>query len=212
MTRRRPALRHIALAALVLLPLAASAAAPALPTLAQAQSAMDALFDAAIADRPATDSSRMVAEAFRPRLLAVSSCMPRTGAAVPTVDCITTAQAGPEPVHRLLRFTHAQGHWTMPIDQRHLPVPVPPTDRVQVLLRGDFAARAAQDADNTMRADLLAAARTAEVVGVEDCSVGDEAPVIECQVDATVANERGRQAMAFVWVDGQWQNAPAVLP
>jgi hypothetical protein len=173
---------------------------------------MDALFDAAIADRPATDSSRMVAEAFRPRLLAVSSCMPLNGAAVPTVDCITTAQAGPEPVHRLLRFTHAQGHWTMPIDQRHLPVPVPPTDRVQVLLRGDFAARAAQDTDTTARADLLAAARTAEVVGVAACSVGDEAPVIECQVDATVANERGRQTMAFVWVDGQWQNAPAVLP
>ncbi|WP_411851749.1 hypothetical protein ACLB90_04190 [Stenotrophomonas sp. LGBM10] len=209
MTRHRPTLRRIALTTLALLPLAASAATPGIPTLAQAQSAMDALFDAALADRPATDSSRMVAEAFRPRLLALSSCMPHSGAAIPTVDCITTAQAGPEPVYRLLRFTHAEGHWTMPIEQRHLPVPVPPTDRVQVLLRETFIARAAQEADAGARADLAQAARTADVVGVDACDIGEDAPVIECQVSARVAGEQGRQPMAFIRVDGQWQNAPA---
>lgn len=209
MTRHRPTLRRIALASLALLPLAASAAAPAIPTLAQAQSALDALFDAAIADRPATDSSRMVADAFRPRLLGLSSCMPLDGAAAAAVDCITTAQAGPEPVYRLLRFVYTEQRWTMPVEQRRIPVPVPPQERVQVLLREAFIARAAQEADPAARAELAQAARTADVVAVHACDIGEDAPVIECEVDAIVASERGRQPMAFVWGDGQWHNAPA---
>ncbi|MCF7751850.1 hypothetical protein KQ945_13915 [Bacillus subtilis subsp. subtilis] len=185
----------------------AGATAPEAPTLQQAQAAMDHLFDQAIADRPASDSSRLVADAFRPRLQALSSCLPVAAATVSTVDCIATAQAGPEAVHRLLRFSVVHDQWTLDYAQRSIPVPVPPTARVQVLLRATFSARLARETDPVLRADIAQAARTAEVFGVEDCEVGDDAPVIECTVSAGAGGERGQQTMTFTWEDGQWQNA-----
>ncbi|WWW35024.1 hypothetical protein V8017_19390 [Stenotrophomonas rhizophila] len=105
MTRRT---RFLLLPALLLaLPVAHAAVSD--PTLAQAQAAMDRLFDEAIADRPASDSSRLVAEAFRPRLQAVSGCLPVTDAGPPSMDCIVTAEDGGDAVHRLLRFSQVDG-------------------------------------------------------------------------------------------------------
>src|SRR6185437_8089137 len=67
--------RCLALSAL--LPCAvASAGSAVVPSLQQAQAAMDGMFDHAIADRPASDSSRLVAETFRPRLQTLDSCAP----------------------------------------------------------------------------------------------------------------------------------------
>lgn len=201
-------LRRVALPALTLLsaPLAMAAAPPG-PSLAQAQQAMDRLFDAAIAERPASDSSRLVAEAFRPRLQALSGCLPAADAVAGSVDCIATAQAGAEAVHRLLRFRPEQAQWALGMDSRQLAVPVPPQARVQVLLQQLIAARAARAPDRQGRTAMLAAAREAAVFSVTGCAVGDEAPVIECQVDATVGGERGQETMAFTWVEGDWANA-----
>lgn len=207
MTRRRlPPLRS-ALPVLALLAAPAIAATLAGPSLAQAQAAMDTMFDAAIADRPTSDSSRLVAEAFRPRLKALSSCLPVAGTTSPTVDCIVTAQAGPEPVHRLLRFSLVQAQWTLAGEQRNLPVPVPPVARVQVLLREQFRQRLARSDHAQIRRELEYAAGAAEVLAVEDCEIGDEAPVIECEVTATAGDERGQQSMAFTVVNGAWENA-----
>lgn len=204
MPSRSPVLLLLALPAVACAAPPASAAAP---TLAQAQTAMNQLFDAAIADRPASDSSRLVAEAFRPRLQALSGCLPVTGTELPSVDCIVTAQAGPEPVHRLLRFSQVQGQWALQYAQREVPVPVPPQARVQVLLRESFAARATREGDAAARAALEHSQHSAEVVQVGPCALGDDAPVIECQVSARSGDEQGDLRMAFTWVDGQWQNA-----
>lgn len=211
MTAHYRLLRCLALPAIALASASAvaAAAAPPAPTLQQAQAAMDRLFDQAIAERPASASSQLVAEAFRPRLLALSGCIAPADAGLQTIDCIATAQAGPEPVHRLLRFTHADGQWSLLLarEQRNLPVPVPPVARVQVLLRESFAAQRAAEKDPQARAALEQSMRTATVLGVEQCEVGDAAPVIECRVSATAGDERGDLTMAFTWVDGQWQNA-----
>lgn len=207
MTRHHRALRCLALPAISLLS-STAVAAPATPSLAQAQTAMDRMFDDAIADRPASDSSRLVAAAFRPRLQALNSCIPLADAATPTVDCIVTAQAGPEPVHRLLRFNRVQDQWALQAEQRGLPVPAPPLPRVRELLRASFAARMAAATDARTRTELERASRSAEVFKVEGCDVGDEAPVIECQVSAGVGTEHGQQRMAFTWARGRWESAP----
>lgn len=209
MTRRTRYLLRSTLPALLLaLPVAHAAVSD--PTLAQAQAAMDRLFDEAIADRPASDSSRLVAEAFRPRLQAVSGCLPVTDAGPPSMDCIVTAEDGGDAVHRLLRFSQVDGSWALlhTQQQRHRAEPVPPTARVQVLLREGFAARLAREQDAGTRADLTLAMNSAEVLDVRDCAVGDDAPVIECTVRAVAGSERGEQTMAFAWRDGQWVNAP----
>jgi hypothetical protein len=210
MTRRARFLLRSTLPALLLaLPVAHAAASPD-PTLAQAQAAMDRLFDEAIADRPASDSSRLVAEAFRPRLQAVSGCLPVTDAGPSSMDCIVTAEDGGDAVHRLLRFSQVDGTWALLYtqQQRQRPAPVPPTARVQVLLREGFAARLAREQDAGTRADLTLAMNNAEVLDVRNCAVGDDAPVIECTVRAGAGSERGEQTMAFAWRDGQWVNAP----
>lgn len=210
MTRRARFLLRSTLPALLLaLPVAHAAASPD-PTLAQAQAAMDRLFDEAIADRPASDSSRLVAEAFRPRLHAVSGCLPVTDAGPPSVDCIVTAKDGADALHRLLRFSQVDGTWALlhTQQQRQRPAPVPPTARVQVLLREGFAARLAREQDAGTRADLTLAMNNAEVLDVRNCAVGDDAPVIECTVSARAGGERGEQTVAFAWRDGQWVNAP----
>jgi hypothetical protein len=193
---------------LMALPAAQAAGMPD-PTVAQAQAAMDRLFEEAIAERPESPTRRLIADAFRPRLLALSGCLPAADAAVPSVDCIGSAQAGPEVVHRLLRFSRVGEAWELQYAQRALPVPVPPLARVQVLLRERFAARLAREQDAGTRQELALAMREAEVFGVQDCAVGDDAPVIECDVSAGAGGERGHQTMAFAWRDGHWVNAPA---
>lgn len=184
---------------------AANAASTAMPSLQQAQAAMDRMFDQAIADRPASDSSRLVAETFRPRLQALDSCAPAE--AGDAVDCIATASAGINSRPQLLRLALVGGVWTLP-DQRDVPVPAPPKDRVQALLRERIAVQAQQQADPTLRARYEQAAGTLQVQEVRSCDVASDRAVIECTVRAGDGNEQGEQSMAFVRVDGQWQNAP----
>ncbi|MBN5051932.1 hypothetical protein JY456_16460 [Stenotrophomonas maltophilia] len=197
--------RCLALSAL--LPcVAANAASTAMPSLQQAQAAMDRMFDQAIADRPASDSSRLVAETFRPRLQALDSCAPAE--AGDAVDCIATASAGINSRPQLLRLALVAGVWTLP-DQRDVPVPAPPKDRVQALLRERIAAQAQQQADPALRTRYAQAAGTLQVQDVRNCDVASDRAVIECTVRAGDGSEHGEQSMAFVRVDGQWQNAPA---
>ncbi|MEG0185186.1 MAG: hypothetical protein RR704_17250 [Stenotrophomonas sp.] len=205
MTISRHLLRCLAVSAL--LPCAPGIAAPgALPSLQQAQAAMDHMFDEAIAERPASDSSRLVAESFRPRLQSLSSCAPAQAA--DTVDCIATASAGINTRPQLLRLARVDGAWTLP-DQRNVPVPAPPADQVQVLLRARIATEAQQQTDPALRARFEQAASTLQVQQVKNCDVDGERAVIECTVRAGDGSEQGEQPMAFVRVDGQWQNAPA---
>ena len=131
-----------------------------MPSLQQAQAAMDRMFDQAIADRPASDSSRLVAETFRPRLQALDSCAPAE--AGDAVDCIATASAGINSRPQLLRLALVAGVWTLP-DQRDVPVPAPPKDRVQALLRERIAAQAQQQADPALRTRYAQAAGTLQV-------------------------------------------------
>lgn len=177
-----------------------------MPSLQQAQAAMDRMFDQAIADRPASDSSRLVAETFRPRLQALDSCAPAE--AGDAVDCIATASAGINSRPQLLRLALVAGVWTLP-DQRDVPVPAPPKDRVQALLRERIAAQAQQQADPALRTRYAQAAGTLQVQDVRNCDVASDRAVIECTVRAGDGSEHGEQSMAFVRVDGQWQNAPA---
>ncbi|HED4877942.1 TPA: hypothetical protein R4K21_003775 [Stenotrophomonas maltophilia] len=197
--------RCLALSAL--LPcVAANAASTAMPSLQQAQAAMDRMFDQAIADRPASDSSRLVAETFRPRLQALDSCA--AAEAGDAVDCIATASAGINSRPQLLRLALVAGVWTLP-DQRDVPVPAPPKDRVQALLRERIAGQAQQQTDPALRARYAQAASTLQVQDVRNCDVASDRAVIECTVRAGDGSEHGEQSMAFVRVDGQWQNAPA---
>ncbi|MCK6230412.1 hypothetical protein [Stenotrophomonas indicatrix] len=197
--------RCLALSAL--LPCAvASAGSATVPSLQQAQAAMDRMFDQAVADRPASDSSRLVAETFRPRLQTLDSCAPAE--AGDAVDCIATASAGIESRPQLLRLALVDGVWSLP-DQRNVPVPAPPRERVQALLRERIAGQAQQQADPALRARFEQAASTLQVQEVRNCEVASDRAAIECTVRAGDGSEHGEQSMAFVRVDGQWQNAPA---
>lgn len=201
----RPALHVLALA--LMLPCAnAGAAQPALPSLQQAQAAMHAAFDAELAKRPASDSSRIVAEAFRPQLQALSSCAPAEAAPAGGVDCIAMASAGPNARPQLLRFVVKSGQWQVS-PRQDLPVPAPSQERVQALLRARIAAQAGSQTDPALRARYQDAARTLEVTQVRNCQLGEERAVIECTVHAGDGRERGEQPMAFVREDGQWQDA-----
>lgn len=197
--------------ALVVLPLAgagAGAATIAAPTVQQARATMDHQFDQDMAELPASDTSRMIAEALRPRLQALSSCVaPADTGGIDTFDCIASAEAGHKTVHLLLRFIHVDGQWTLAPQPRHLPAPVPPIARVQTLLREQLSARLARSDTPQKRVDLASAARTIEVLGVHNCKVGEAAPVIECLVGTVTGNAHSHQTMAFTWVAGQWQNA-----
>jgi len=170
---------------------------------------MDRMFDEAVADRPASGSSRLVAETFRPRLQTLDSCAPaEAGDAGDAVDCIATASAGIESRPQLLRLTLVDGVWTLP-DQRNVPVPVPSRERVQALLRERIAGQAQQQAEPARRARFEQAASTLQVQDVRNCEVASDRAAIECSVRAGDGSEHGEQSMAFVRVDGQWQNAPA---
>ncbi|UXM99307.1 hypothetical protein N8D55_15900 [Xanthomonas hortorum pv. pelargonii] len=108
-----------------------------------------------------------------------------------------------------LRFVPKGNAWALQHSEKEMEVaaPVPPQDRVQVLLREAISQMLAQENDAAMRTRIQDAARTAQVSGVEHCKLGSEAPVVECDVIVEAEGKRGTRPMAFALVDGQWQNA-----
>jgi len=203
---RRRTLPHNAIALLALLSCTASAAdAPALPALPQVQALMDQMFDEAIAERPASDTSRLLAETLRPRLESLTSCAPAADSAA--VDCIATSSTGMHPRPQLLRLAWMGGQWTLP-GQRDVPMPAPSVEQAQALLRARFAALATQQTDAGERAAYEQAARITRVHAVRNCGLGREAAVFECTVRAGDGTHQGEQTVAFIRVDGQWQEAP----
>lgn len=193
MTLSLSTLRPLALA--LLLPAGACLAqAPALPTLQQAQDAMDLAIAEQIAARPRSDSSSLVAMAFRPTLESLSSCV--------------VGSAGMKSGARLLHLAWVDGQWTLP-DPRRLPTPAPSREEVQPLLRAHLATVAARESDAEERARFMLAVRDAQVLEIADCEVPDERAVFECAVTAQVGDEQGTETLAFIREDGQWRSAPA---
>lgn len=205
MTLSLSTLRPLALA--LLLPTAACLAqAPALPTLQQAQDAMDLAIAEQIAARPRSDSSSLVAMAFRPTLESLSSCA--VGSTADTATCIVVGSAGMKSGARLLHLAWVDGQWTLP-DPRRLPTPAPSREEVQPLLRAHLATVAARESDAEERARFMLAVRDAQVLEIADCEVPDERAVFECAVTAQVGDEQGTETLAFIREDGQWRSAPA---
>ncbi len=203
---RRRTSPHNAIGLLALLSCTAAAAdAPALPSLPQVQALMDQMFDEAIAERPASDTSRLLAETLRPRLDSLTSCAPAADSAA--VDCIVTSSTGIHPRPQLLRLAWVGGEWTLP-GQRDVPMPAPSVEQAQALLRARFAVLATQQIDAGERAAYEQAARISQVHAVRNCDLGREAAVFECTVRAGDGTHQGEQTMAFIRVDGQWQEAP----
>jgi len=203
---RRRTLPRNAIALLALLSCTAAAAdAPALPSLPQVQALMDQMFDEAIAERPASGTSRLLAETLRPRLDSLTSCAPAADSAA--VDCIATSSTGIHPRPQLLRLAWVGGQWTLP-DQRDVPMPAPSVEQAQALLRVRFAALATQQTDAGERSAYEQAARITQVHAVRNCDLGREAAVFECTVRAGDGTQQGEQTVAFIRVDGQWQEAP----
>lgn len=205
MTRSLPHLLAVAL--FTALPPATGHATQAAtgPTVPQAQAAVDRLFEATLAEQGGDDTTRMMMQAFRPRVQAFSGCFKAGEAAPGSIDCITSLQ-GPDTTHRLLRFDRAGRDWTVqPL--RDVPAPVPSVARAQALFRERIAAHIAGEPDPARREMIVQASRTAEVLKVENCAISEDAPVIECAVTGTAAGERGTEQVAFAWVEGQWQNA-----
>lgn len=205
MTLHFSALRPLALA--LLLPAGTCLAqAPALPTLQQAQEAMDLAFAEQLAKRPRSDSSSLVALAFRPTLESLSSCA--AGTTEGSATCIATGSAGMDSRAHLLHLAWVDGQWTLP-DPRRLPTPAPSRDEVQPLLRAYLATVAARETDPEERARFVLAAREAQVLEVADCEVPHQRAVFECAVTARVGEEDGTETLAFIREDGQWHSAPA---
>lgn len=206
---RRRTLPRNAIALLALLSCTAAAAdapaLPALPSLPQVQALMDQMFDEAIAERPASGTSRLLAETLRPGLESLTSCAPAADSAA--VDCIVTSSTGIHPRPQLLRLAWVGGQWTLP-DQRDVPMPAPSAEQAQALLRARFAALATQQTDAGERAAYEQAARITQVHAVRNCDLGREAAVFECTVRAGDGTHQGEQTVAFIRVDGQWQEAP----
>ncbi|WP_230583954.1 hypothetical protein [Xanthomonas arboricola] len=158
---------------------------------------------------PQTQGDELMSAMFRPRLTALTGCLPAVDAKPETLDCIVTGQAGPSERHMTLRFVPKGNAWALQHSEKEMEVaaPVPPQDRVQVLLRDVISQLLVQENDAAMRTRIQDAARTAQVSGIEHCKLGREAPVVECDVIVEAEGKRGTRPMAFALVDGQWQNA-----
>ncbi|WP_255171947.1 hypothetical protein [Xanthomonas hortorum] len=152
---------------------------------------------------------QLMSAIFHPRLTALTGCLPAVDAKPETLDCIVTGQAGLSERHMTLRFVPKGNAWALQHSEKDMEVaaPVPPQDRVQVLLREAISLLLAQENDAAMRTRIQDAARTAQVSSVEHCELGREAPVVECDVIVEAEGKRGTRPMAFALVDGQWQNA-----
>lgn len=201
---------HIAaLTATLVCATATAGAAAATVSLAQAQQALDAAIADDMAADPQTQGDELMSAMFRPRLTALTGCLPAVDAKPEMLDCIVTGQAGPSERHMTLRFVPKGNTWALQHSEKEMEVaaPVPPQDRVQVLLRDVISQLLVQENDAAMRTRIQDAARTAQVSGIEHCKLGREAPVVECDVIVEAEGKRGTRPMAFALVDGQWQNA-----
>ncbi|WP_230620386.1 hypothetical protein [Xanthomonas arboricola] len=188
---------------------ATAGAAAATVSLAQAQQALDAAIADDMAADPQTQGDELMSAMFRPRLTALTGCLPAVDAKPETLDCIVTGQAGPSERHMTLRFVPKGNAWALQHSEKEMEVaaPVPPQDRVQALLRDVISQLLVQENDAAMRTRIQDAARTAQVSGIEHCELGRQAPVVECDVIVEAEGKRGTRPMAFALVDGQWQNA-----
>ncbi len=210
MTGSRYSTMHIAALTAALVCAAATAgAAAATVSLAQAQQALDAAIADDMAADPQTQGDELMSAMFRPRLTALTGCLPAVDAKPETLDCIVTGQAGPSERHMTLRFVPKGNAWALQHSEKEMEVaaPVPPQDRVQALLRDVISQLLVQENDAAMRTRIQDAARTAQVSGIEHCELGRQAPVVECDVIVEAEGKRGTRPMAFALVDGQWQNA-----
>ncbi|WP_115510757.1 hypothetical protein [Xanthomonas arboricola] len=210
MTGSRYSTMHIAaLTAALVCATATAGAAAATVSLAQAQQALDSAIADDMAADPQTQGDELMSAMFRPRLTALTGCLPAVDAKPETLDCIVTGQAGPSERHMTLRFVPKGNAWALQHSEKEMEVaaPVPPQDRVQVLLRDVISQLLVQENDAAMRTRIQDAARTAQVSGIEHCKLGREAPVVECDVIVEAEGKRGTRPMAFALVDGQWQNA-----
>lgn len=133
--------------------------------------------------------------------------LPRNAIAALALLSCTAAAADAPALPSLPQVQALMDQWTLP-DQRDVPMPAPSVEQAQALLRARFAVLATQQTDAGERSAYEQAARITQVHAVRNCDLGREAAVFECTVRAGDGTHQGEQTVAFIRVDGQWQEAP----